>query len=740
MKMLLTKKSFRHISLLGFFVALFFIVPSFVDAQTAGAPCDAGSGPGSGQYSYIDGSLECLPHATTAKTSTSTPKKGAVKTSPFVCIESKLDIPVGLNILGCFSNITYISLNVFATLLIVAGVLLDTAIVYSTMAMSLFVNNIPGINVAWTVLRDLSNILILFVLLFAAVGIILRTDKIVPKNVLAKVIIAAFLINFSMFFTKVIIDIGNVATHQIYNEATSGQLIPSIGLKLASALNPMSAYIEGAINPKVKPANFETHIFQQMLFSTIIIMIATFTLFVAAIMLFHRFFTLIMLIVTSPIGIVGMLIPQLSGRAKEWWSTLIGQVFFAPIFLLFLLIAIKILNNTEFRQGLVSAGIIDGLPNVFDFTGGLIGMIQYMFVIGIILTGLSIAKAVAGKASAGVAKWASEKAGSIAFGGAAIAGSYGIGRFGKTLADSQFANKMMQSENLGTHLIGRTLVDSGKFIGNASFDVRGTGIGKELGAGKAAPGFLKREEETKKRRLEASKKVMPDDSTRFARQQIENDRTNEPAIDRAAREKLREVEAARNAEKGLSGLALVDAKIKTKAAEDALTPTDNRVIALKQDKWAEQDKRLAELEKLSVDVAKKREDEAKSEIAQLAEVLRTHEMQQAREIAKAINEKKEKPEEQKTLLNSLNENQQKFVQSLEKLSGAQKQLGDIQKAGQLAWADRNITANGSVGETSEAIRKEHSKTKASKILEDLIKENDKKEEVPKPETPQASTP
>lgn len=693
-----------------------------------------------------------------AHVATTTPPKGTVQPSPFVCIESTMKVPTGLNILGCFSNVIFITMNVFATLLTIVGIFLDTAINYSIFAMSLFVNNIPGITVAWTVLRDLSNILILFVLLFAALGIILRTDKIVPKSVLAKVIIAAFLINFSMFFTKVIIDIGNVATAQIYKEATTGQIVPSIGLQLATSLNPMSAYIEATINPEVKAGNFETHIFQQMLFSTILLMISTFALFVAAIMLFHRFFTLIILIVTSPIGVVGILIPQLSGRAKEWWSTLIGQVFFAPIFLLFLLIALRILNNGEFKRGLVSAGIIDGIPNVFDFTGGLIGMIQYAFVISIILTGLAVAKSVAGKTSVGITKWASEKAGSIAFGGAAMAGSYGIGRLGKGLAESQFANELQGSTSVAARMVGRGLINSGNYIGNASFDVRGTGIGKELGAGKAAPGFFKREKEEQKRIEDARKKIQPKDTTGAARASLnaEINRIQGQAQamgprEKAAQQKQREIEAARAAEKDLKGLALVEAKAKTAQAEANLTDVDKRMIAQYKDKWKkqeksaeEQKKKLSDMDALSVDVQKEKKEQAESDIARLASVLEAHQVQQARNIAKEISNIKDKPEKKAELMNSLSAPQQDFIKSLEKLSAAQKQLGDIQKNGQLQWAEQNIQSKGAVGGAAEAIRKEHGKTKASKILEDLIKENEKKEEPPKPETPppaaEAATP
>lgn len=678
------------------------------------------------------------------------PPKGTVQPSPFVCIESTMKVPTGLNILGCFSNVIFITMNVFATLLTIVGIFLDTAINYSIMGMSLFVNNIPGITVAWTVLRDLSNILILFVLLFAAVGIILRTDKIVPKSVLAKVIIAAFLINFSMFFTKVIIDIGNVATAQIYKEATTGQIVPSIGLQLATSLNPMSAYIEATINPEVKAGNFETHIFQQMLFSTILLMISTFALFVAAIMLFHRFFTLIILIVTSPIGVVGLLIPKLKGRAGDWWSTLFGQVFFAPIFLLFLLIALRILNNGEFKQGLVSAGVIDGIPNVFDFTGGLIGMIQYAFVISIILTGLGVAKSIAGKTSIGITKWASEKAGSIAFGGAALAGSYGIGRLGKGLAESQFANELQGSNSVAARMVGRGLINSGNYLGNASFDIRGTKLGKELGAGNAAPGFFKREKEEQKRIEEARKKIQPKETTGNMLPTLQRER--DAILGNYGRQievnkKFRELEALRAAEQGLTGNKLAEARAKTKLAESRISADDRLVrlttstttLAAQEKRIAELDKKLGEVEKLSATTQKEKKGQAESDIARLANVLETHEVQQAREVAKAIEKITDKGQREQKL-STLSTQQRDYVDALNKLALASKQLGDLQKSTQIQWADQNIQKSGPVGGAAEAIRKEHGKTKASKILEDLIKEESKPEPEPAPTAPAPSEP
>src|SRR3990167_4837671 len=71
---------------------------------------------------------------------------------------------------------------------------------------------------AWGVVRDLSNIFFILILLYIAVKIILDLGGSEAKKMIAKVIIIALLINFSMFFTHVVIDSSNILALVFYNK------------------------------------------------------------------------------------------------------------------------------------------------------------------------------------------------------------------------------------------------------------------------------------------------------------------------------------------------------------------------------------------------------------------------------------------------------------------------------------------------------------------------------------------
>jgi hypothetical protein len=71
---------------------------------------------------------------------------------------------------------------------------------------------------AWTVVRDLSNIFFILILLYVSIQLILGLGGSDAKKTIAKVIVIALLINFSMFFTEVVIDSSNILALVFYNK------------------------------------------------------------------------------------------------------------------------------------------------------------------------------------------------------------------------------------------------------------------------------------------------------------------------------------------------------------------------------------------------------------------------------------------------------------------------------------------------------------------------------------------
>lgn len=652
--------------------------------------------------------------------------------SPFACKFSNWSF------LGCMGQLAFVVLSLFGSLLIAAGITLNAAIQLTIGNMSQFVEQMGGINAGWRVLRDLSNIIILFLLLFSAIGIIFRSDKIVPRGTLVKIIIAALLINFSMFFTKVIIDISNVLTFQIHQslekfEGTPAQIFGDDPLTVVPAgiaglflhnLNPITIFNDAAKQPaseEVSAENLESHIFQQMLFGIVVVLIATFVLFSAAIMLIVRFLILIFLLITSPIGFVGGLIPKLQTYSKQWWETLIGQAFFAPVLMLFFLITVKIIEDPTFKAGLSSVGICDAtwcnstVMSLFNFSGGLVGLIQYAFIIFFLIMSLVVAKGIAGKAGSGVTSAASKWAGAAAFGGAAFLGAQTLGRLGKMGADSQFANNLQGSDSFAKRMVGRSLINIGKGFGEASYDARGAGWAKGLGAGKAAPGYIKREKDEAKRIADAREKISlrEDGEAGLEATKLREDlEKNKKTMDdlRAG------IEAARKKE------------------NDAMTPFVDKEQAKKermrleeeQKEWSKKETRLAEIERDNPKMQQQRQKEARSQIAELARVLSSRQIRNAHDVANSV-AKETNQEKRESMLATLHGKEQDIARAITNLASATENIKNIKANTNQKFIDQNVNAGGALGAAVTNIQKEMRKSKEEKILKNAIAAEVKKE-------------
>src|SRR3989344_9659875 len=97
-----------------------------------------------------------------------------------------------------------------------AGVL-DFFIFYST---SDDAYNDVFVTKAWGAVRDIANIFFIIALLYIAIKTILNLGNSNSKKLLTYVIIVALVINFSLFFTKVVIDASNVIAKIFYHQIT----------------------------------------------------------------------------------------------------------------------------------------------------------------------------------------------------------------------------------------------------------------------------------------------------------------------------------------------------------------------------------------------------------------------------------------------------------------------------------------------------------------------------------------
>ncbi len=239
---------------------------------------------------------------------------------------------------------------------------------------STMISNSSFIPEAWAVIRDFSNILFILILLYVAFETILGIGH-ETKKVIVNVIIMALLINFSMFFTKVIIDSSNILALVFYNKlevktgtisATSkgekdvtGEMYKKFDvtrLMTGESLNKLKEMnIAGAAGDSTKVTEEGSLPFGLtmgiMFIAGTIMLFAAYTFFIAGFSFLGRFIELWILIIFSPFAFMSYTLPVLADVKyigwKSWTEKLLATSFMAPIFLFFLYLIFKLLPTIE---------------------------------------------------------------------------------------------------------------------------------------------------------------------------------------------------------------------------------------------------------------------------------------------------------------------------------------------------------------------------------------------------------
>ncbi len=338
--------------------------------------------------------------------------------SPFIAIAQTQDIPdsvavtpaQGLDtgrgaqeLYNTFGPVMGTLMSMFSWLMTAAGTLLNASVYHTVVNMGAYVNGLTGVGVAWTGLRDIGNIILIFGFLAIGISVLLGVNwygggtKMLPK-----LLLAAIFLNFSLFISKAVIDIGNVFATQIYIQINGGTGVSTISDTIVNVLGLSTLYnLQGLDGWKL--------IFVGLL-GIILFVIAAFVMFSLALILVSRFVILVLLIIVAPVGFAGLAVPKLEGIAKQWWGTLFEQTITAPVLLLILYVALKVITDPMFMQGLqldeasraqAYLGLISAPTPATTFSFANI-LLSFLIAMGLLLATTVAAK----RLSAHGAKWA----------------------------------------------------------------------------------------------------------------------------------------------------------------------------------------------------------------------------------------------------------------------------------------------------------------------------------------------
>jgi hypothetical protein len=359
--------------------------------------------------------------------------------------------------------------------LTISGILFNTLVDHTIVDFSKFLYSDPvriAVETAWTAFRDISNIVIIGMFVFVAISIILGSDTFGQRKLVAKIIVIAVLINFSLLFTKIIIDFSNFAALQFHNaaqfqagtqSATSGGSAATSQFAQKGIAGAFINYmgVTGFSNSKeaikrVAEANDSSAIaLLHGIVSSIFLLAAAVVLFYGSFLLASRGILLIFLLLTSSIAFATYLIPISVVNSKfgwsAWWSALLKSAVFAPLLMIFLWISLAVGQALKAQTGTLG----DLMSNPTK-GANMEALFSYIIVLGLLFISFKIASSF----STGIAgfNYAAMLPAGIAGAGAQLLGGaarHTVGRLGYMAGEALQA----QAKDPGRSLRSRELFD-----------------------------------------------------------------------------------------------------------------------------------------------------------------------------------------------------------------------------------------------------------------------------------------
>lgn len=307
------------------------------------------------------------------------------------------------------------------------------------------------------------------------------------KKTVLQVVIIALLINFSLFFTKVVIDAGNILAVGIYssmgtpksasethlNSPSAGFEERNISAGLVKAFEPQS-FISAAGAGGLKNPMDATVIF---IISALVNGFAAWVFFKAALLFIGRLIAFWFLMIVSPFAFISTTFPK-GNKFEEWFHLLIAQAFVAPVFLFMVYLIMQLVSG---GSGILGSFVTNqgGAGGNFTFNTIIGPVIVATILIIALQKSLKFAEKMAGDFGAlgaklggkvlGVAGMAAGLAGGVALGGAAFAGRQTFGRAAQRIGESEGLKKFAGNNPF----LGKMAFGATDKLSKGTFDLRG---------------------------------------------------------------------------------------------------------------------------------------------------------------------------------------------------------------------------------------------------------------------------
>jgi hypothetical protein len=378
----------------------------------------------------------------------------------------------------------------------------------------------------WEIVRDICNIFFIIILVYVGLATVFNTSSFSPKKVLSTLIINALLINFSLFVTRVAIDVSNVVARVFYNsievcsgtcvdensDGTPDNLKPGISgytplsEKIVSSFNPQKIFDmkvlsaatalpdNGTTTASGRARTLTTDDNEYAAYYLVVSLIAAMILFAIAMMFWKtaffflgRVIGLYMAMIFAPFAFLSYGNVPLVNKIKKlswqnWSGDLVKYATLAPIFVFFLYVIYSFIDTDfmKFGQATAATSALSFFETVVYIA------IPMLIVYFMVNQGVKLAEEYAGDFGKQVQGFAQKATGfvggaalGVATGGAALAGRNVLGRLGTRIAESGRLQNTSARGGIMGRLADRTMrIGSG--MSRATYDARNTSLPSTL--------------------------------------------------------------------------------------------------------------------------------------------------------------------------------------------------------------------------------------------------------------------
>ena len=346
----------------------------------------------------------------------------------------------------------------------------------------------PVVKESWEVVRNFANMLFIIALIVMAFGTIFNIQGYNAKTLIARFLIAALLINFSLVIGNVIIG----WTQSLSNVFLGA--IGDVGARIVVGISIADLFKQSLTQTYIVSGQLWTETIT-IFFNILLLLVVLFSLLVLFVLSIIRIPILWALLIVSPVAWITYILPTTNHISNRWWKEFIGWNLFLPIYLFFIYFGTFFLANQQRVISVIAnQPLAEGLSTTFQ------QLFFFVLVAIFLIGGAKVAMGMSSAAGAGTiatATWARGRA-AARFSTIGLAG-YGFKATGIPGAYKEAKEHIQKEGFAGTPLEGIPII--GGYRGQRGLEEKQTKIAGWLGVPGVAEKQLGRNVDAATKRL-----------------------------------------------------------------------------------------------------------------------------------------------------------------------------------------------------------------------------------------------